>query len=320
VGNQFTATGDVNGYVAKVDSTGTIIWQTIVGGDQTDKLFSGAEVSDSFIVCGLSYSYGSIGETAWAIKLNNAGQVVWNKIYSVDVDSALRSAVASSGGIVAAGYQSIGDDIFDFSLLKIASDGSLLWNKTYGDSNSQKAYSISSALNGYMIVGDSTSSAANTDAWVVRVDSEGAQLWSRTIGGSDYDSASYITVGKDGSYLVAGFTFSFGEGYRDFWLFSIDDDGQVGFCTTYGNSAYQEAYAAIETDSNQYIIVGWTDPLDQPDLVGKAHYDFYVVKLSVPENNTIFSPIRLALIVAIGALLIVIILLVVKLLRSKKQN
>lgn len=320
VGNQFTATGDVNGYVAKVDSTGTIIWQTIVGGDQTDKLFSGAAVSDGFIVCGLSYSYGGTGETAWAIKIDDAGDEVWNKIYSVDIDSALRSAVASSDGIIAAGYQSVGDDVFDFSLLKIASDGSLAWNKTFGDSNSQKAYSITSADSGYVVVGDSTSSSSNTDALVVRVDSEGAQLWSRTVGGSDYDSASYVTMGQDGSHFVTGFTFSFGEGYRDFWLFSIDDNGQVGFCTTYGNSAYQEAYTAIEVGSNRYILVGWTDPLSQPDMVGKAHYDFYVVKLSVPEDNTGFLTIRLASTVAIGALLIVIVLLIIKLLRSKKQK
>jgi hypothetical protein len=322
VGNQFTSGGDVNGYVAKIDLTGAIIWQTVVGGDKTDKLFSGAVVSDGFIVCGLSYSYGGSGETAWALKLDNAGQVVWNKIYAVAADSALRSAVASSGSVVAAGYQSSGgsDDSFDFALLKIASDGSLTWNKTYGDSNSQKAYSITSALSGYVIVGDVTSSSSNTDAWVLRVDSVGSELWSRTVGGSDYDSASYVTLGQDGSYLVTGFTFSFGEGYRDFWLFSIDDNGQIGFCTTYGNSAYQEAYAAIDTDSNHYIVVGWTDPLGQPDMVGKAHYDFYVVKLSVPEDNTVFSPIRLALTVTTFALLIVILLLLVKLQRNKKQN
>ena len=322
VGNQFTSAGDVNGYIAKIDSIGSIIWQTVVGGDQTDKLFSGAVVSDGFIVCGLSNSYGGSGETAWALKLNNDGQVVWNKIYSIATDSALRSAVGSSGGIVAAGYQRSGDgsdDNFDFVLLKIASDGSLTWNRTYGDLNSQKAYSITSALSGYVIVGDVTSSSSNTDAWVLRVDLEGSEIWSRTVGGSDYDSASYVTLGQDSFYLVTGFTFSFGEGYRDFWLFSIDDSGQVGFCTTFGNSAYQEAYAVIDANNDQYIIVGWTDPLGQTDMVGKAHYDFYVAKLGVPETNIGFTSIRLVLTITIFVLLIAILLLFVKLHRNKKQ-
>jgi hypothetical protein len=318
VGNRFTSTGDVNGYIVKIDSTGAIIWQTIVGGDQTDKLFSGAVVSDGFIVCGLSNSYGGSGETAWAVKLDNAGQVVWNKIYTVATDSALRSAVSSSGGIVATGYQRSdgSSDNFDFTLLKIASDGSLTWNRSYGDSNSQKAYSITSALSGYVIVGDVTSSASNTDAWVLRVDSEGSEIWNRTVGGSDYDSASYVTLGQDGFYLVTGFTFSFGEGYRDFWLFSIDDYGQVGFCTTYGNSAYQEAYAAIDANSNQYILVGWTDPLGQSDMVGKAHYDFYVVKLSAEPSGP--SVLTIGLSVTIFALLVAALALMIKIRRNKK--
>jgi hypothetical protein len=38
----------------------------------------------------------------------------------------------------------------------------------------------------------------------------------------------------------------------------------------------------METGENQYVMVGWTDPPGHPELIGKAQYDFYIVKLRAP--------------------------------------
>lgn len=311
VGNQFTQTGDVNGYIAKVNLMGVLVWERVVGGGKIDKLFSGAAVSDGFVVCGLSCSYNSVGEAAWALKLDSNGQIVWSNTYPCGAVSALRSVVAAEGGVVAAGYQSAGDGNFDFTLMEIAVDGVLRWNRSYCGGGSEKAYSMVHTSSGYIIVGDVTSPEANTDVWVLHVDSGGVSLWNRTIGGSDFDSATYITAASDGTYLVTGYTFSFGKGYRDFWLLNVNDEGDVLSCCTYGDSAYQEAYAAIAAGDGAYILIGWTDPLDRPDLVGKATYDFYVVKLRV-DGSTGFSTIKIVCVVA-GFALVVVLLLVWKL-------
>jgi hypothetical protein len=109
--------------------------------------------------------------------------------------------------------------------------------------------------------------------------------WAETVGGKNADSPSCITASEDGGYLVGGFTFSFGAGNRDFWLFKIDDSGQVIWSCTQGNAGYQEAYGVIETGKNQYVMVGWTDPPGQPALIGKARYMFYIVNLSYPLGS-----------------------------------
>lgn len=319
VGNQFAASGDINGYVAKVDLAGALVWQTIVGGAKTDKLFSGVAANDGFVVCGLSYSYGGDAAESWAVKLDSQGVVVWNNVYGGYADAALRSAVvASDGGFVAAGYVDEGEGNYDFYLLKLANDGSRIWNCTYGGFDSEKAYSITTAQNGYVVVGDAASTATNTDAWVLKVDPQGVQVWSKTVGGNNADSAAYITAAKSGGYLVCGFTFSFGEGQRDFWLFSISEEGQVGFSCTYGNSAFQEAYAVIDAGTDQYVLVGWTDPLGQPELVGRATYDFYAVKLGKGEVTSSFSTVTIVLTLVIFALLAVILVLLFRMRGNKK--
>ncbi len=104
-------------------------------------------------------------------------------------------------------------------------------------------------------------------------------IWNKSVGGKDADSAAYVVNSKDGSYLVAGFTFSFGSGNRDFWLFKINNAGQVLWSCTQGDQGFQEAYTVIDEGKNSYFMVGWTDPIGQPELIGKAKYDFSIVKL-----------------------------------------
>ncbi len=322
VGNEFLASGDVNGYVAKADSQGNLLWKTILTGGSTNKLFSGIATSDGFVVFGLIPSNSNGTSAAWVVKLDLSGNIIWNKTFSVSVDSALRAGVlAQDGDYVIAGYAATqGDSNYAFYLLKVDPNGNLVWNKTYGGTESEKAYSIAKAPDGYVLVGDVESPTSSTDAWVLKVDTNGNALWNRTVGGKDADSPAYITPSTDGGYLVAGFTFSFGEGQRDFWLFKITDEGQVLFSCTQGTEAFQEAYSVTETGNNQFLMVGWTDPLGHPDLIGKKLYDFYVVELGVSQNSGTFSSFKIFIYAAtVIAALMTTLLLVLKL-RAKGKR
>jgi hypothetical protein len=286
VGNQFLVSGDVNGFVAKIDNQGTLIWQTIIGEENIDKLFSGIITFDGFAVFGLTQSYGNNQSTAWVVKLDNDGNVIWNKTFGQTNPTTLRSGVlAQDGDYVLAGYTDLpGGNNYDFYLLKIQPDSGMVWNKTYGGVQNEKAYSMTKAVDGYVLVGEIESQTASTDAWLLKVDENGNKVWARTVGGKDADSPAYVTKSKDGGYLVAGFTFSFGQGQRDFWLFKISDQGQIIFSCTQGDAGFQEAYCVIEKN-NSFVMVGWTDPIGQPGLIGKKMYDFYITELSISQNG-----------------------------------
>jgi hypothetical protein len=150
---------------------------------------------------------------------------------------------------------------------------------------SQKAYSMAQAADGYVLVGEAVSPQTSTDAMVLKVDLAGNKLWEKDVGGTNSDSPAYITPSQDGGFLVCGFTFSFGAGERDFWLFKISDSGNVQFSCTQGTEAFEEAYSVIETGDGGYILVGWADPLGRPDLIEKALYDYYFVKLEIANSN-----------------------------------
>ncbi len=288
VGNEFFPSGQVSGYVARLDNQGDLQWMKILVEGSTGKLFSGIATPDGFVFFGLSSQSINGASSVWTVKLDKSGNIVWSRTYGESVDSAARSGVLTKDGdYLAAGYSdSIGNGNYDFYLLKLSINGDIIWNNTYGGEGSQKAYSITKANDGYVVVGDIQLPNSATDAWVLKVDQAGNVLWNKSVGGKDSDSAAVVSMSEDGNYLVGGFTFSYGEGNRDNFLFKISDKGNVLWSCTQGDSGYQEAYQVLDAGKNQYIMVGWTDPLNEPSLIGKAQYDFYVVKIS-PQNTNL---------------------------------
>jgi hypothetical protein len=310
VGNTFTAQGDVNGFVDRTDNAGNIIWNITVGTPNIDKLFSAAKTSDGYALFGLTQS--SDGKSAaWVVKIDFNGNMLWNKTYPQGSDSVFRTCVSTpDGGFMAAGYAHVNEEQgYDFLLTKINAQGNVEWNYTYGTINDEKASSMTQATDGYLIVGDQDTATSSTDAWVIKVDYSGNLVWQKTVGGKDADSPAYVTTAKNDGYLVAGFTFSWGNGYRDFWLFKIDDSSNVEWSCTYGTEIYQEAYGVFEQNPDNYVMVGWTDPFGHPELVGQKTYDIYVIDLSVSSVNQGLTSLQWVEYVLAGIILVVAFLL-----------
>jgi hypothetical protein len=301
VGNMFPPSGYIEGYVAEIDDSGVLKWNTTIGGTGVNKLFSAMQTQNGFILTGLT-SPGGDESDVWVVKIDLNGEVVWNKTYGWSMDDAGRAvAQAEDDSFVVAGYtDSVGSGDYDFLLLKIDAAGGMVWNKTYGGAESDKAYAIARASDGFVVAGDTQSKGAgDDDAWVIKVDLSGDLLWDTTAGGSGFDMPSCIAASSNWGYVVGGFTFSFGNGYRDFWLFKIDDSGNVLWSNTVGRSGYEEAYAVLETGENQFVMAGWTNS------VGMEHYDYYVVKIEVANGSNLLPPYlfyTLVFVVVVGVL------------------
>lgn len=52
--------------------------------------------------------------------------------------------------------------------------------------------------------------------------------WQKTFGGRDEDWANSIQQTSDGGYIVAGYTYSFGQGKRDVYILKLDENGNTG--------------------------------------------------------------------------------------------
>jgi hypothetical protein len=71
------------GYLVKVDSNGTVIWEKNYGSPNNDAFFAAKEVSDSSLIIAAS-TWDTITNNwdVWLLKLNNMGDTAWSRIYN----------------------------------------------------------------------------------------------------------------------------------------------------------------------------------------------------------------------------------------------
>ena len=233
--------GDVSGHhgdstsndcwIVKLDTGGHIVWQRSIGGTNDEELWAIMQTPDGgYIAAGYTgskdgdvtrNSYDSTHYDYWLVRLDTAGNIIWQKCYGgSDEDQAYDIVGTSDGGYVLAGYTFSPNDgmvsgnhgFKDCWLIRVDSVGALLWQHCYGGSRGDLAYSLTNSADGGFVVlgstnstnGDVTGLHGLTDFWVFKVDSAGSLDWQLTLGGSSFDYGASICQDSYGGYVVVG--------------------------------------------------------------------------------------------------------------------
>lgn len=163
-------------WILKIDLNGSIIWQNTIGGSNGENLKSIVATSDgNYIIGGDSASNISADKTentingspdVWLVKLNNNGQLIWQKnIGSNNTESLANMRITSDTGLV-------------LGLMSYSGISGIKTEASRGD----------------------------RDYWIVKLDSNNNFEWDKTFGGSSIDQTQSIIQSKDGSYVVAGWS------------------------------------------------------------------------------------------------------------------
>ncbi len=120
--------GGQDAWVLKLASDGAAVWAKAIGGTGDDFLSSIQQTSDGgYIATGITESFGTTGSDAWALKLDSAGAVTWQKKYAgTATDGGTSIQSTSDGGyVVAAHTNSSGAGGLDYWILKLDENGAL---------------------------------------------------------------------------------------------------------------------------------------------------------------------------------------------------
>ena len=262
----------------------SLVWDSVFGGKNNDYVKSLIQTTDGgYMVAGTTYSYGAGGRNFWVIKLDNKGNVVWDKTFGGNsCDCAYSLIQTADGGYAVAGITySYGAGGWDFWIIKLDSVGNKEWDKTYGGSDDDYIKSLNQTTDGgYAVAGETLSfGAGGKDVWFIKLDSDGNKIWDKTFGGSKYDYAESLIQTMDGGYVVAGGTESYSVGKSDFWVIKLDNQGNREWDKTFGGSDWDMAYSLIQTADGGYAVAGGTFSY------GEGEEDFWIVKLDNGGNK-----------------------------------
>jgi len=103
-------------------------------------------------------------------------------------------------------------------------------------------------------------------------------LWTKTFGGTGNDYAYSVLQTFDGSYIIAGYTESFGAVNTDIYLIKTDINGNLIWQKTFGGYGSDYAHFIEQSNDSCYIILGSTTSY------GSGGSDIYLIKTDTAGN------------------------------------
>tara|TARA_R110002072_G_scaffold108418_1_gene235266 strand:- start:201 stop:1751 length:1551 start_codon:yes stop_codon:yes gene_type:complete len=300
--------GGIDIWVVKLNSEGDLQWQKALGGSNSDIGRSIQPTSDGgVIVAGSTNSTdGDItnnigGGDIWLVKLDNTGNIEWEKTYGGTNDEwpNFIKQTTDGGFIIAGGTVSDDGDISghhgmaDAWVFKINQNGDFLWQTALGGSEWDTARAIKQTSDGGYIVGASSESndgdvSVNQgidDFWFIKLSSNGTIEWEKTYGGSESEIIRGIEITPDGGYIASGYTdsndgdISFNYGDRDYWIVKITSTGNLEWEKTFGGSDY-DLGDNIHSTIDGYAMVGYTYSSDGDVLNNQGIADIWMIKIN----------------------------------------
>jgi hypothetical protein len=299
-----------------------IEWQNTIGGSSADWTDYVEQTSDGGYIVG-GYSYSNISgdktenclgsEDYWVVKLNSAGNIMWqNTIGGSGYEQLFCIHQTTDGGYILGGHSasnisgdktenSNGDT--DYWIVKIDNIGNIEWQNTIGGSGSEYLFDIVETTDGGFFLGGISSSnisgdktencIGNGDYWVVKTDHLGNVMWDNTIGGTDFDECRSVRQTSDGGFILGGISQSNISGDKtensmgdiDYWIVKLDSLGNIKWQNTIGGSD-EDFFRCLQIDGEGYILGGGSASNISGDKTenSQGSWDYWIVKIDSLGN------------------------------------
>jgi len=249
---------DRDAWILRLDSRGKVVWQQVVGGPMTEKVF-GITASDDggVVIAGKTYSVGAGGSDALVARFGPDGDLRWQKIYGGEHNDGARSiAPLDDGGFVIAGSKG-GAENDDAWVVALDGDGEKRWDRTHGTPGEDGAVSITQAADGgFAVAGYSQRPGLSSfDNWVVRLDAKGDMVWQRHFARGIFSAGTAISAAPDGGLFVAGLSQERTPRDSKSWVIRLAHDGKTLWKQLSREAGSNEAWGAAPTPDGGLVVV-----------------------------------------------------------------
>jgi len=259
VATSFSGNGDI--YVVKIDSLGNLEWENTYGGPDEEDSYKILQLADSsYMISGITRSYGSGIRDIYLIKIDNTGNLIFSKTYGGNFSDWCNDFILTSTNelIIAGKTMSYGSGSTDAYLIKLDINGNVIWSKVYGLASDDDFRSIIEISSGEYVIGGFTGSsgAGQGDAWLVKVDTTGSLIWSNIFGSSSQEVIYSIVTTEDNGFALLGESYSFySTSNNNSLLIKTDSLGNQEWVNIYGGNSRSYGLSLKEINSG-FILSG----------------------------------------------------------------
>jgi outer membrane protein assembly factor BamD (BamD/ComL family) len=266
-------------------------WIRVFDNNSKNDIFAESEIdSDGNIIMAATTQNNDNNVNAWCLKLNEKGEMLWNKqVGEFGTDVLTNVAVNSANELFFAGVMNkthIDSADGKAWLFKLNSNGHKLWNRSLGDLNLNdlKVDSEGNLIAGGYVEPNDTSNTIHYE--VIKLNRSGKRLWSRTY--TNKGRVNALCLSQDNQILVGG----------DKWAFLLDKEGYIQW------EHYTEptdSITAVEITGNGYILAGTRNSkkfyISMLDENGKekwlraydSEFPSVISQVKYHPNNTIYA-------------------------------
>jgi len=290
-------------YVIKTDIEGNMIWNKVIGDEESNWGDSVIETNDGHIVILATTGdwfdkeggYGN--RDVYLIKLDSEGHLRYDKTIgnTRNYDEGVKILETVDGGYIVAGHGDIlHGNTRDVYLLRTDSDGREVWSERFGEGSFYEfGCSVCLVDDGFIVCGynKTISPHCETEMYLLKLDFNGNLIWKRIFGGFGSDWGISICNSYDDGYLIVGQTDSYDSDLFDILIVKTNSEGYSNQnpnkpVTPNGPSSgkprieYSYTSSSTDMDGNQLYYLfdwgdetnsGWLGPFDSGEECQASH-------------------------------------------------
>lgn len=261
--------GAYDAYISQLDLNGNILWDTVIGGTDWERVVDLQVMPDSgVIVVANTKSFGSGGQDWWMMRYDKSGSLLWEDTYGLDYDDEVKSCHIAQGFIYVSGNKYLADSNELVGVIrKLDFDGNEIW-----EFNTDTLYSENFSINSL----DNSHDYLQYSGQVYSGNVDSSDLVMGSISLSDglgsvyitdysgYQNGNQLTVLKDSFNLFiniqASNSFEIStalDGKEDAFLYKFNYGfGFENFTFTYSKNGYDHIGGMIATNDGGLAYIG----------------------------------------------------------------
>lgn len=220
-------TGDLNGFIMKMDATGSLIFYKTYGSDSTNEDFYGITILEdgNFAVTGFISSSTGTGNDILMVRYTTDGDLVNDLVFgSTGNDVGMGIAETEDGDIIISGDRVTGGLFYNAFITRINSANEIIWDHFVNLPVNSGCKTLQKTVSGNFILCGETASDISPlfDILITTFDEDGNIILLNTIPGIGVEAAYDICEAQPGEFFLTGFGYNPATDNNDIIVVYVD--------------------------------------------------------------------------------------------------